>query len=57
MSRFEGSAAVLAEPGRMQRLKGQQQAYFRQLLRGPYDMQYVRLRVLVGLTHERLGVI
>ena len=56
LSRFEGSAAVLAEPGRMERLKGQQQAYFRQLLRGPYDMQYVRLRVLVGLTHERLGV-
>ena len=53
---FDEPARLLGYPGRLTLLKAQQQNYFRQLLRGPYDLQYVRLRLLVGLTHERLGV-
>ncbi|GMQ55445.1 hypothetical protein YSKK_33090 [Halopseudomonas aestusnigri] len=56
LEQFDEPARLLSHPGRLTALKGQQQTYFRQLLRGPYDLQYVRLRLLVGLTHERLGV-
>ncbi len=56
LNSIEGSAELLAEPGRREQLQVLQQGYFQQLLRGPYDMQYARLRLLVGLAHERLGV-
>jgi len=53
---FEQPAQLLRDPQRLQYLKAQQQRYFSQLLRGPYDLQYARLRLLVGLTHQRHGL-
>lgn len=50
---FPGPAAQLQRPGMLQRLREQQLRYYQQLVRGPYDIQYARLRLLVGLTHER----
>lgn len=53
MLQFPETSAQLQQPGMLQRLKGQQQRYYQQLLHGPYDLQYARLRLLVGLSHER----
>ncbi|WP_223652368.1 putative bifunctional diguanylate cyclase/phosphodiesterase [Halopseudomonas nanhaiensis] len=50
---FPELSPQLQRPGMLQRLKDQQLRYYRQLVRGPYDLQYARLRLLVGLTHER----
>ncbi|PAU89698.1 hypothetical protein CK507_02155 [Pseudomonas sp. WN033] len=50
---FDSPAAQFARPGLLVRLKEHQLRYYGQLLRGPYDLQYARLRILVGLTHER----
>ena len=50
---FPATASQLKRPGLLQRLKDQQLRYYQQLIRGPYDIQYARLRLLVGLTHER----
>ena len=40
-------------PGLFTPLPNQRLRYCRQLLRGPYDMQHIRLRVLSNLGHER----
>ncbi len=53
---FPQPAKLLNSPVLLTRLKDQQLRYYQQMLRGPYDMQYARLRILVGLTHERVGV-
>lgn len=56
LQRFSEPAAVLARPGMLSLLRDQQLSYYQQLLRGPYDLQYARLRVLVGLRHEQQQV-
>lgn len=56
LEQFDEPAGMLQEPQRLLQLKSQQQHYFNQMLRGPYDLQYARLRLLVGLTHQRHGL-
>ncbi|QJD60966.1 EAL domain-containing protein [Pseudomonas sp. gcc21] len=53
---FPHAAGLLNRPDMLVRLKEQQKHYYQQMLRGPYDMQYVRLRLLVGITHESVGL-
>lgn len=53
---FPEPARLFDEPSKLRRVSDMQLRYYRQLIRGPYDMQYARLRLLVGLTHEALGV-
>lgn len=56
LSPFERLNGVLSDSSQQASLKQQQLRYFGQLVRGPYDMQYARLRVLNGIQHERNGV-
>ena len=49
-------AALLHEPGTVERLMGLQKAYFTQLLSGPYDQAYAESRLKIGATHERIGL-
>ncbi|HUQ71665.1 MAG TPA: protoglobin domain-containing protein [Planctomycetaceae bacterium] len=49
-------AALLGEPGTVDRLMGLQGRYFTQLLAGPYDEAYAESRLKIGATHERIGL-
>ncbi len=49
-------AALVAEPGTVERLRGMQEDHWRQLLAGPYDRAYAASRVVVGRTHERIDL-
>ena len=45
-----------AEPGRLERLKGLQRAYFLQLSEGRFDADYFESRLRVGHAHQELGI-
>ena len=49
---FPELAAHFRQPDTLQRLKDQQLRYYEQLLRGPYDVQYARLRLLAKLAPD-----
>jgi diguanylate cyclase (GGDEF)-like protein/PAS domain S-box-containing protein len=53
---FPDPARLLGDEGKLRRVSDMQLRYYRQMVSGPYDMQYARLRLLVGLSHESLGV-
>ncbi len=53
---FKRLNGVLSRDDQQSSLKQQQMRYFGQLVRGPFDMQYARLRVLYGIQQERNGV-
>lgn len=53
---FPDVASLLNRPGMLVRVREQQSQFYRQMLRGPYDMQYVRLRLLLGITRESIGL-
>src|SRR5579885_2223796 len=52
----EVAAFLRAEPGRIERLKGLQRAYFLELVEGRFDERYFASRLRVGMAHEQLGV-
>jgi signal transduction histidine kinase len=52
----ELAAFLRAEPGRIERLKGLQRAYFFELVEGRFDERYFASRLRVGMAHEQLGV-
>src|SRR6516225_8931458 len=55
--RFPELAALLREePGRLERLKGLQRAYFMDLTEGRFDDQYFEKRLRVGDAHQRVGI-
>ncbi len=52
-----GQPTVMQNDGvGLARLKQRQQEYYRRLWNGPYERDYVRDRLLVGLVHQRVGV-
>ncbi len=53
---FGPPAAILNDPAGVARLKHSQLDYYQRLWKGPYDRDYVRDRLLVGLVHQRVGV-
>ena len=55
--RFPELAGLLrAEPGRLERLKQMQRAYFLDLTEGRFDDQYFETRLRVGDAHQRVGL-
>jgi signal transduction histidine kinase len=55
--RFPELAALLqAEPGRLERLKQKQRAYFLELTEGRLDEEYFESRLRVGDAHQRVGL-
>ena len=55
--RFPELAALLhAEPGRLERLKQMQRAYFLNLTDGRFDEEYFESRLRVGDAHQRVGL-
>jgi signal transduction histidine kinase len=44
------------EPGRVAKLQGLQEAYFRELTSGRIDASYVETRLRVGNAHQRIGL-
>lgn len=56
LAQFTEASALLGPQGSIERLKHSQTQYYRRLLAGPYDRDYVRDRLLVGLVHERAGI-
>jgi signal transduction histidine kinase len=55
--RFPELAELLtAEPGRMQRLRETQRAYFMSLTEGRFDNAYFESRLRVGDAHQRVGL-
>jgi rsbT co-antagonist protein RsbR len=50
------SRAFFADPATLTRVKRLQNAYFLQLFSGNYGLDYVRDRLRVGATHERIGM-
>ncbi|PCC97843.1 EAL domain-containing protein [Halopseudomonas pelagia] len=53
LRQFSELSSTSEYPGLFTPLPYQRLRYCRQLLRGPYDMQHIRLRVLSNLGHER----
>lgn len=53
---FGPPAEILNDPAGVTRLKHSQHDYYQRLWNGPYDRDYVRDRLLVGLVHQRVGV-
>src|SRR5262245_22218710 len=55
--RFPELAALLhAEPGRLERLKDKQRAYFLELTEGRLGEEYFESRLRVGDAHQRVGL-
>lgn len=50
------TAKLLAEPGLLERLKGEQMAYFEELVSGRYEADYFENRLRVGEIHHAVGV-
>ena len=53
---FGQPSAMRRDGAGLSRLKERQQEYYRRLWSGPYERDYVRDRLLVGLVHQRVGV-
>jgi len=53
---FGQPATLHSDCAGLMRLKQRQQEYYRRLWNGPYERDYVRDRLLVGLVHQRVGV-
>ena len=56
LGHFGPPTAILDDPAGVVRLKHSQLGYYRRLWNGPYDRDYVKDRLLVGLVHQRVGV-
>ncbi len=56
LGRFPPLKRLLADPGRIQRLRQTQRRYFRTLVGTRCDGRYVEERRRIGLVHERLGL-
>jgi PAS domain S-box-containing protein len=55
--RFDETRGLLmAEPGRLERLKEIQRRYFLRLLEGDYEEAYFEERLRVGIAHQRTGL-
>lgn len=53
---FDELLLIIPTTTSIERLKSSQLMYFRRLLSGQYDWQYVLERLQVGLAHERVGM-
>ncbi|WP_437879993.1 putative bifunctional diguanylate cyclase/phosphodiesterase [Pseudomonas sp. LRF_L74] len=53
---FPGPARLFQDETVLARLKSSQVDYYRRLWHGPYDDDYVRSRLRIGLIHQQLGV-
>lgn len=56
LQQFPATRAYLQDPATVTRLRQAQEKYFTDLLHGPYDHAYLRDRLQVGLTHQRIGL-
>ncbi len=56
MVKFDPLQRILNDADTLRRLKRSQLNYYRRLWMGPYDRDYVRERLQIGLVHERVGV-
>ncbi|MBD9369488.1 EAL domain-containing protein [Xanthomonas sp. XNM01] len=54
--RFETPARILRDEDTVERLKRKQRAHYRRLWSGPYDADYLRERLRVGMIHDQAGV-
>ena len=52
----EHTRAMLSAPGLVERLKGLQTQYFKELTSGVYDIAYFENRLRVGQVHQRIGL-
>lgn len=53
---FEETRALLADDATIKSLKEAQTAYFESLLQGEYDLTYMRDRLAIGVTHDRVNL-
>ncbi len=53
---FETPARILRDEDTVARLKRKQQQHYRRLWSGPYDAEYLRERLRVGMIHDQAGV-
>ncbi|EXF46774.1 putative sensory box/GGDEF family protein [Pseudomonas sp. BAY1663] len=56
LAEFDVPAEILNDPAGVARLKHSQRSYYQRLWNGPYERDYVKDRLLVGLVHQRVGV-
>ena len=56
LQRYPRLAELLREPGRLDRLKKTQAAYFLRLTTGEYEADYVQERLDIGVVHHRIGL-
>ncbi|WP_231492901.1 putative bifunctional diguanylate cyclase/phosphodiesterase [Zestomonas thermotolerans] len=56
LGQFSVPSALLDNPQLVERLKHSQGDYYRRLWIGPFDEDYVRGRLRVGMIHQRVGV-
>ena len=56
LDEFAPTARILRNPATVERLKRSQRAYYDALWSGPYDADYVRNRLQVGLVHQQVGL-
>jgi diguanylate cyclase (GGDEF)-like protein len=54
--KFDQLGAILAEPGRLDRVKHAQRRYLLSIGQPPDQAEYLELRLHIGLTHERVGL-
>jgi rsbT co-antagonist protein RsbR len=53
---FEETRTFFQNPQTLQRVKNAQQDYFLRLTQGKYDLAYAQNRLVIGATHERIGL-
>ncbi len=53
---FDGTARFLQDPDQLTELKLKQSRYFDDLTHGPYDWNYVKNRLTVGMVHQQIGL-
>ncbi len=56
LSQFDPLQRILQDAETLKRLKRSQLNYYRSLWSGPYDREYVRERLQIGVVHEHVGV-
>lgn len=53
---FEETRMFFQNPQTLERVKNAQQDYFLRLTQGKYDLAYAQNRLIIGATHERIGL-
>ena len=53
---YEETRTFFQNPQTLQRVKNAQHDYFLRLTQGKYDLAYAQNRLVIGATHERIGL-